>query len=334
MTLRLPDRWMWDFWFAEDGDEVHVFHLQAPRSLGDPELRHLQATVGHAVSTDLRTWTPLPTALEAGAPGAFDDMATWTGCVFRHDGRWLMFHTGLSRADGGRVQRIGAATSTDLLRWERRPDALVTADPRWYETVEGGARETPWRDPWVFRDEATGLFHMLVCARATAGPDDGRGVIGHAWSADLERWEVGPPRSEPGEFYHLEVPQLVRVRDDAWWLLFSVPTALHSAARRERPGVAAEGGTHYLTSRDPLGPFALEREDFLVGDPDTRHYAGRMLRHRGQWWFFAFHAHGDELGPFAGALSDPIPVSVSPTGQPVVHIPEVSGLPPLRERAG
>src|SRR5690606_21128921 len=33
MTLALPDRWVWDFWFARDGDDVHVFYLQAPKSL-------------------------------------------------------------------------------------------------------------------------------------------------------------------------------------------------------------------------------------------------------------------------------------------------------------
>jgi hypothetical protein len=24
MTLRLPEHWIWDFWFAQDGDEVMV----------------------------------------------------------------------------------------------------------------------------------------------------------------------------------------------------------------------------------------------------------------------------------------------------------------------
>jgi beta-fructofuranosidase len=37
MTLRLPDKWMWDFWLIRDGMDYHVFYLQAPRSLGDPD---------------------------------------------------------------------------------------------------------------------------------------------------------------------------------------------------------------------------------------------------------------------------------------------------------
>ena len=46
--LRLDDFWVWDSWVADDGDAYHLYFLQAPRSLGDPALRHVHATVGHA----------------------------------------------------------------------------------------------------------------------------------------------------------------------------------------------------------------------------------------------------------------------------------------------
>jgi beta-fructofuranosidase len=72
--LRFVDRWIWDFWFADDGTDRHVFYLQAPRSLGRPELRHRNATIGHAVSTDLRTWEVLPDVLGPGPAGRFDDL--------------------------------------------------------------------------------------------------------------------------------------------------------------------------------------------------------------------------------------------------------------------
>jgi beta-fructofuranosidase len=48
MPLTLPDKWVWDFWLVRDGTDYHAFYLQAPRSLGDPELRHLNVSVGHA----------------------------------------------------------------------------------------------------------------------------------------------------------------------------------------------------------------------------------------------------------------------------------------------
>ena len=310
--MRLPGHWLWDFWFAGDGEDVHVFYLHAPRDLGHPDLRHGHARIGHAVSRDLRDWEVLPTALSPGPPGAFDDQATWTGSVLQAGGRWHMFYSGISTREDGRVQRVGLATSEDLLGWERQL-VLVEADPRWYETRREHPRgEEFWRDPWVFADPGGDGFHMVVCARARQGPPDGRGVLGHAWSADLRTWEARPPLSAPGEFRQLEVPQLVRV-GGAWRALFSAWWTDHSAARLAREGVVAEGGTHYLVAAGPLGPYVLDRDDFLLGDPRVSFYAGRALHHRGAWWLFAWR-HVDGQGRFFGELSDPMALTVGPGG--------------------
>ena len=246
MTLRLPDHWVWDAWFAVDGDLVHAFFLHAPRSLGNPNLRHLHARVGHAVSRDLRSWelrTPVLTDPPAGAP---DELATWTGSVIRDGDGWLMAFSGLSERDGGRAQRIGMATSTDLDTWTRL-DVEIEADARWYETSAAGGEEH-WRDPWawVAPDER---LHLLITARANHGEPDGRGVIGHAWSADRRSFVVAPPLSEPGEYRQLEVPQLVRLTDRRWLVLASArasgahirPFAVRPIARTARFGPSAPG---------------------------------------------------------------------------------------------
>jgi beta-fructofuranosidase len=115
MSLRLPDKWIWDFWLVRAGDEQHIFYLQAPRVLGEPALRHRNASIGHAVSRDLRSWRVLPDALHPGPDGAWDDLATWTGSAIAHDGRWYMLYTGINRAERGLVQRIGLAASEDLV---------------------------------------------------------------------------------------------------------------------------------------------------------------------------------------------------------------------------
>lgn len=317
MTLALDDHWVWDFWFAQDGNDVHVFYLHAPRSLGDPDLRHHRASIGHAVSTDLRSWEVLPQALGPGDPGDFDDLATWTGSVLRADGGWHMFYTGVSRAENGRVQRIGRASSADLRTWTKH-GLVLTTDPRWYETLHEGVREEAWRDPWVWWDEPTGRYHMVLTARARHGALDGRGVIGHASSPDLSSWEAEPPVSEPGEFYHLEVPQLVHL-GGRWHILFCAAPQDHSTARRSRARVRAEGGTHVLTAADRFGPYAVAREDFLVGDPRTSLYAGRLLAHRGEWHFFAWE-NVDDDGNFVGRLADPMPVHVDPDGHIRVEV--------------
>jgi len=106
MALRLPDKWIWDFWLVRHRGKQHIFYLQAPRSLGRPELRHENASIGHAVSSDLRRWSVLPDALHPGPAGSWDDLATWTGSAIEHGGRWYMLYTGINRREEGLVQRI------------------------------------------------------------------------------------------------------------------------------------------------------------------------------------------------------------------------------------
>jgi beta-fructofuranosidase len=77
--------------------------------------------------------------------------------------------------------------------------------------------------------------------------------------------------------------------------------------------VVAEGGTHYLVAAGPLGPYALDRDAFLLGDPQVSFYAGRVLRHRDAWWLFAWR-HVDGKGRFFGELSDPMPLTVDNAG--------------------
>jgi beta-fructofuranosidase len=128
-VFTLPEAWVWDFWLVDDGSTYHMFFLYASKAVKDPEARHFRASVGHAVSTDLTTWTRVADALVRGDAPAFDDLATWTGSVVRHpDGTWFMFYTGSTAASGGRganIQRIGYATSTDLMTWDKNPGEVA-----------------------------------------------------------------------------------------------------------------------------------------------------------------------------------------------------------------
>ena len=81
--LRLDDYYVWDWWVADDGKRYHLFFLQAPRSVGDPANRHVNAEIGHATSRDLVDWDDLGPTFQPSEIGrrAFDDMAIWTGSV-------------------------------------------------------------------------------------------------------------------------------------------------------------------------------------------------------------------------------------------------------------
>ena len=302
--LRLPDAWLWDFWLADTGTEYHLFFLRASRALLDPHRRHRRASVGHAVSTDLRNWTLVADALTAGPEPAWDDLATWTGSVLAGpDGVWRMFYTGISRADGGLVQRVGVATSVDLLTWTRAPEPVCVSDSRWYGVLSDGVyRDEFWRDPWVFADPDGDGWHMLVTARAREGELDNRGVLGHAWSPDLVTWDVRAPRSHPGSgFDQLEVAQTAVV-DGRPVLIFSCLGANLSATRR---ALGTMGGVWALPSDDVRGPFAVASSTLLL---DERYYSARLVQDRaGQWQALAFH-HREADGTFDGRLSDPMGV--------------------------
>lgn len=306
MTLRLPDHWVWDFWLARDGADVHAFFLHAPRALGDPGLRHAAARIGHAVSRDLRAWTVLPRPLGEPPPAAPDDLAQWTGSVLRGQDAWHLFYTGLSTVDGGRAQRVLHATSADLLTWRREP-LVLEADPRWYET---DAAVVHWRDPWVVRDGDT--WRLLVTARSNSGPLDERGVVGHASSPDLRTWTVEPPLAGPRDFRQLEVPQVERI-GGRWRLFFSAYVTDHSDARAARVGGEPVSGTHYLDGDTITGPWRVPRDEFLLGDTARSHYAARVVEHDGAWQLIAW-VERDRVGRFVGELTDPVPLRVAPDG--------------------
>ncbi|EFC82199.1 glycosyl hydrolase family 32 [Parafrankia sp. EUN1f] len=312
MPYLLPDVWTWDMWFVDDGHDYHVFYLKASRALGDPDRRHFHVSVGHAVSDDLRGWREVQDALIASDGPAFDDFTTWTGSVVRApDGTWRLFYTGTSRAEGGLVQRVGTATSNDLYTWEKAStDALCEADPTWYEKYDGvDWFDEAWRDPWIFAEPDNAGWHMLVTARANNGSPDGRGVVGHATSQDLETWTVRPPLSEPGAgFGQLEVPQVATI-DGRHVLIFS---CLHAELSDDRRAAGERGGVWAVPIDTLIGPYDVEKASRLT---DESLYAGRLVQDRdGAWWLFAF-CNTDSTGAFVGTLSDPLPVGWSPDGR-------------------
>lgn len=315
MTLQLPDKWVWDFWLARRDSEWHIFYLQAPRALGDPALRHHNASVGHAVSLDCRQWQVVDDAVRPGPPGSWDDLAIWTGSVIEHEARWYMLYAGISNAEQGVIQRIGLATSDDLVHWSKhKGNPVLEADPRWYELLDLGRwRDQSWRDPFLFRHPQDDYFHVLITARSPSGPSDGAGVIAHARSHDFLNWEVLPPITEPGEFAQFEVPQLI-VDNEGFKILFSCHAEDHSRKRVGRIGVRGPGGTYLLSSRNIDGPYTAA--DYPVTATATSHgvlYSGKVIdRGVGELEFMAFG--GDNEIDFVGELTDPLPVTLTGDG--------------------
>ncbi|MDN4614097.1 glycosyl hydrolase family 32 [Leifsonia sp. F6_8S_P_1B] len=301
----LPDSYVWDFWFADDGDRYHLFFLYASKALQDPDARHHRASVGHAVSGDLVGWKRVEDALVRSDAPAFDDLATWTGSVVRDDaGVWHMFYTGATLTAAGNVQSIGVATSEDLLTWRKSPaNPILRADARWYETIaDGHWHDEAFRDPFVYRQQ-DGTWRMLVTARAGHGQVDDRGVIATATSPDLVEWTLLPPLSQPGAgFGQLEVLNTATV-DGRSVLFFSCLAPELASTRRE---TGSRGGVWAVVA-DRDGEWDPRQAHQVTGD-DL--YVGRVVVDRaGEPAFFAFRNAGPE-GGFVGGITDPMPVRV------------------------
>ncbi len=302
--FELPDSYTWDFWLADDGEQFHLFFLFASRALADPEDRHRRASVGHAVSNDLRSWTRVADAIVRSDAPASDDVATWTGSVVRNDdGIWWMFYTGCNDDPAPATQRVTAATSPDLLTWTKVGAPLTSADPRWYETAAtSNWRDESWRDPWVFKSD-DGRWHMLVTARGLEGDVYERAVVGHAVADELGEWQVLPPVSDLGAgFGQIEVTQPLII-DGEHWVMFSCLSPDMAPRLRDDAGT---GGVWIAPGASDIGPWRIDEARQIT---DDRAYAGRVITDRnGVDQFLAFALY-DSAGAFRGGLLDPVPLS-------------------------
>ena len=310
MTLALPDRWIWDSWYARDGDTWHAFFLQAPKSIGDPELRHWNTSVGHATSRDLRDWTHRGTCLAPMSGPAWNDYTTWTGSTVRDaDGSWHLFYTASCRAEDGLYQRIGHAVSDDLHDWRRVDEApaldLTGPAAERYEVdhAVGLWHDRAMRDPWVMPDPEGDGWLMFFTARAAgiAEPNAG-GCIGFATSPDLHAWTLEPPVFTGG-FGQLEVPQ-VFTHGGRWYCLFCTAAAHFSAERANAVPGGPVTGTHYLIGDGPRGPWRIADGPFLDGGLPCRRYAARIVETESGLVIMGF-ADRPDGGDFLGRVMDP-----------------------------
>ena len=309
MVLNISDKWTWDHWIYDSGEDFHIFFLQAPKDSKNANNRHLNASIGHAVSKDLKNWRLLPDALCKGNVDDWDDTATWTGSTIRdhNSGKYYLFYTGVTKKNNGIVQRIGAAVSDDLITWNKvLQNPLIVADPQIYACQENGEVNTDFRDPWVFYDDRDKKWHMLITAFSKEDRNQfTRGLVGHAISDDLLNWELQKPLSGPSTFGQTEVLQVVK-ENGRYVGIFCCGAENISPEIRD-----PKGGTFSVPLDSPTGPFHFVSAERFNNDWV---YAGRIVRDRtGQLNLIGFvNAENDSDAPCV--ITDPIPVKLSEKG--------------------
>jgi beta-fructofuranosidase len=318
MVFELKDTWLWDSWYARDGDTWHGFFLQAPKSLIDPDLRHFSATQRHATSKDLITWTDLGTTFGPAPSPAWDDSTTWTGSVVKDDaGLWHLFYTGTNLAEKSLYQRVGHATSTDLHNWTRVGDGLAldltgpNADCYESEHMIGHWHDRAMRDPWVMRDPDSDGWLMYFTARAPGIPEPhAGGAVGFATSPDLKTWTLRPPVFTGG-YGQLEVPQVFQYGEH-WYCLFCTSSSHWSNHTRAMNPETPVTGSHYLMADHPRGPWRIPAGPFLDGAEPCRRYAARILQTDDGLVIMGFADSGHDT--FLGHTMNPERVVQGPDG--------------------
>jgi beta-fructofuranosidase len=318
VTLSLSDKWIWDFWLAQDGDDWHIYFLQSANDWPDEVMRHRNVSQGHAVSKDLINWTHKGVCLEPSKGPAFDDWTTWTGSVVKDDkGLWHLFYTGSAHADGGFYQRIGHATSKDMHSWKRVGDGLCLdlTGPHashYEDYTPGHWHDRAMRDPWVMRNPDGPGWIMYFTARVPGikEPNAG-GAIGFATSPDLKTWTLEKPVYDGGDFGQLEVPQVFKHKG-RWYMMFCTGAEHWSSRYIERNKDTPVMGTSYLTADSHLGPWTAA-VPFMDGDMPCNRYAGKIIERDGKLSLMGF-LHFDRDGKFIGTITDPVPVSVDSNG--------------------
>lgn len=279
-----------DFEMVELDGQLHCFYLALPS--------HDQ--IGHLVSEDGINWTQLPAAIRTGEPDEFDGDQIWTMGVYRHHDTWFMLYTALSQ--GGLMQRVGLATSPDLLRWEKSPDnPVISADARWYEAEQTGLYRVDWRDPHVVWHD--GKLHGFICARRNEGLLNRRGCAGYFTSEDGYVWEVQPPACTPSSHFDFECPSVFELGGRFYM-------------------VAIAGGHDrqvYRVADAIAGPYRRPLDDALL---PSGNLSVRPCLWRGQVHLFHWQRGVRDWGPSAGGgyamLASPKKVSCTPDGSLVV----------------
>ncbi len=197
------------------------------------------------------------------------DLYVFTGSVIEAEGAYHVYYTGHNpyfKEQGKPVEGIMHAVSTDLVTWKKLPEETFFARTDLYEPDD-------WRDPFVFRNDDTGEYWMLLAARLKNDlPSRRKGCVALCTSRDLKTWEIKEPFWAPGLYYTHECPDLFKM-GDWWYLLYSTFTE--------------QFVTHYRMSKSLAGPWLVPKDDAFDG---RAYYAAKTASDGARRFLFGWNA--------------------------------------------
>ena len=185
-----------DFSLVKKGDLWYIVSINDPvpwPPLDQPEGPGLPVSTSY----DLEHWTYRGVAIPTGITGEWDDRAIWAPSIVESNGTYYLYYAGVHVENGTLVQKIGLATSTDLINWTKYPsnpvfDCSTLSWNHWdlSDTANGAA----CRDPYVIHDDVNNQWVMFFSAslpyinQYPYWSINNPGVVGIATSSDLIHW--------------------------------------------------------------------------------------------------------------------------------------------------
>lgn len=176
----------------------------------------------------------------------------FAGSVFEGEGKFHAIYTAFNRnyaAQGKPSQVLMSAVSDDLLHWEKSGKFVLPA-PEGYDGND-------WRDPYIFWDDESKQYIMILGARKLDGKKVRTGCTVWFTSKNLEAWEFQGDFWAPGTYSMHEMPDIFKIGD--WWYLLTTE-------------YSEKCKTVYRMSRSLKGPWIAPVDDAFDG---RAYYAAR-----------------------------------------------------------
>lgn len=261
----------------------HLFYIRHKDSDGT------EPGLGHAWSSDLRTWRVDLAGFAPGLIGDWDFRNVWAPHIVESGDSTYMFYAGVDQAHFDQSIGYAATTSLDTCNtdWKRYRTPVWTADSaRWAAKRRFGPfAGRQFRDPFVLPDPSTpGNFYLLFSqgdTNSVAGSTASLvGLAKNRTNGSLQRWvDQGFYRNTGVDSTGvplLEGPMLLhdRASSSRWWMLFSDfdATCSHNPAptslRFQRLDLGASPSdttaTHWRNPRGAPSMFAQLAPDSTV----------------------------------------------------------------------
>lgn len=267
------------YWFGDcmpfyHNGKFYLFHQRDARNPGP--LPHCEPFGWDlTLTSDFVKYEDFGEAVKKGGNDE-QDQFIFAGSVFEANGTFYAMYTGFNRdypKYGKASQVLMKATSTDLINWTKTDDSLVAP--------QQGYDPDDWRDPFVFWNEDTQEYIMILGARKLDGKKVRTGCTVYFTSNDLNNWDFKGDLWAPNLYSMHEMPDMFKI-GDYWYQLITE--------------YSDKSKTVYRMSKSLNGPWTAPIDDAFDG---RAYYAARSFSDGNKRYLFGWVAtkeNEDDLG--------------------------------------